>query len=322
MPDAYEQKVRQLEQLRAVLAQQEQQIRTLQQQPDLGMSVDPQTVASAQTQAYHEQFTPQGFVPPQQGTEMFPAASTAVATMPPEEAPEFIPPGESFLGNLAKGIPRFAGTQVMFAEEAIKDPIAGLKGLAEFGVGAVEKASYLGVPSKFQHIAAGEREKQLTEEFLNYPFEYFLQVTAPFFIGMGGAKLVARAKTIYGQLKKGKSFKEATTIGMKAAGIKSPESAMAKWDAELTRQFEQRPKPKPQEAPDALQRQKAADQKATAKAEEVAPKQPWEMTESERVYNKALEKARRQDKAEADGQAILDGLESADVNVNKLHQTF
>jgi hypothetical protein len=237
---------------------------------DIGISVDPQAVASAQTQAYHEQFTPQGYVSPQQGTEMFPAASTAVATMPPEQQPEFLPPGDSFLGNLAKGVPRLAASQAMLGEQIYTDPKAAAKGLAEFGVGAVEKlglglgeTGHMGrakaLGEMIERFAPGyglkepkaiaERKKELTEEFLNYPFEYFVQITAPFFLGMGGPKLAAKAKTVYNRMKVGKSFKDATVSTMDQYGIATPESAIAKWDQEIGRRLEQ---PKPAAEPSRL----------------------------------------------------------------------
>ncbi|MHC4498590.1 MAG: hypothetical protein ACYS21_05690, partial [Planctomycetota bacterium] len=312
MPDTYEQKLQQLKQLQALLAQQQQQIQTLRQpeQPDLGMSVDPQTVASAQTQAYHQQFQPQGMVPPQQGTEQFPAVSTAVSPGQPQSIQQFMeekmqPPG-NFMGNLAMGVARFPVAQAALAEQIGTDPAAAAKGLGQLAVSAVEKGSYLGVPSKFQHITPSKRKEELAEEFYQYPFEYFLETTTPLLLAMGGAKLVSSAKTVHGLMKKGVPFRESVKTTMKYG-----ESALKQWERQekatkesvydkygvsegenilRTQGYEkvrqgleaQEAKFKPQEAPDALQRQEAAGQKATAKAQEVAPtKQPWEMTREE-----------------------------------------
>ncbi len=247
MPDAYEQKMRQLEQLRAVLAQQEQQIRTLQQQPDLGLSVDPQVATSAQ-------IAPQGLIAPAQGTEMFPAASTGIGSLAPipplrEQIETYFQPPGDFLGNLAVDVPRTALEQVAFAEDIAHDPLGAGKEMAQGVAEAVRMlGAFQGIPEptfqKERREQLGGREitrKSILEQMYDRPVGTTLQMLMPVLFSIGGAKLAGKAKIVKRLMDKGKPFKDATTIGMKAAGIKSPESAIAKWDAEITRQFEQQP---------------------------------------------------------------------------------
>lgn len=246
---------------------------------------------------------------------------------------ESIPPGESLIGNVGRDLARLPFQQMAFAEQIATDPVGAVKGFGEFlGEGARISGALQGIPEpEFQRKRReqlGGREitrKSALQQLHERPLETAIQVTAPIGIAAGLLGKIPKLRSKFGGVKELKQgvVKE---LESRAVSGKSPESAIAKWDQEITRQFEQQPKvaepvgkatilpdetviakafvetakpeqprtlevPKPQEAPDALQKAQAPQ----AKAQEIAPpKQPWEMTSEEYANNQIQSDVRLQ----------------------------
>ncbi len=299
-----------------------------QAQPDLGMSVDPQAVVSAQIQQRgammqpaHEPQIPQQFpmasanpnMPP--GWQQQPGVDFQPGTMIAEGIQEAFPveqPQSTALGTYDKPVPgigmgpttykvvsglgRVAGGMIAWHADLVTDPVKAVKDFAGFLHESGKEWNDVRKAIQGDPVVA----LRLINALAATPVDELALLAGIPLVAFGVGKGV-----------KGKLGKAKAKAGLEKL-IEEPgdktlplaEQVAPGMEARMTEIAKAKKIQKIEEAPDALQ------QKAQAK------------TEGEVVYDRALERARRQDLAESEGQAILDGLESADVNVNNLHQTF
>ena len=187
---------------------------------------------------------------PAHAPESIPMAS-ANPNMPPgwqqqpgkstQELLEDIPPGNSFLGNIGRDLVRLPLQQAAFAEQIGSDPVGAVKGFGEFVLGGAKNIATMlaaGHPSSTlsEQQRKGKHITELGQQAYARPLETAIQTTAPLAIAKGVLAKIPKFRAKYGGIKELKQevVKEIETR-------QSPESAIAKWDQEIGRQFKQKP---------------------------------------------------------------------------------